>query len=532
MSIISNFRTIASFTESHVVLKFWLVTVARLFSSLLDILALALIWYSVNSVMSGYFEELTILNLTVVAEQPISESLAAFFGIATLALFASRSAFGLLTLRSLLRVTIQFEHQIAKTIIRSALSEDLGGGDRGREALPVVQHALHSNRLWVAGSVKGLSILVSEGGLIVILLITMMATDFISTSLLLLSLGLSAVGLQAFMGSRVRSASRRERDANARWLSDLSGALSVKMHLALGNKVDEWLTGISQRVKKSADANASFFLLNSLPRYVLEIAAIFAVGLIVGASFLVGEFSANAADASLVLAGAFRISAALLPLQTAINSIQNGMVMKRPVLASLETAKIRRISVATEETLLAAVDSLIEENKSKYLLIHGDSGVGKTTSVLNVLQLMRSRPQSGFIRIGYGGQDPAVLPGGLSRNIFLKYDKQKIKLAPELINIAEELGLSEQLERLAGNEGEGNLAESMSGGEQTRLEILRAHAEQPYLVFLDEPTTGLDNETIKRLSRVLRDSSSKYVIVTHDEEFASMLEDVVRYKFE
>ena len=57
------------------------------------------------------------------------------------------------------------------------------------------------------------------------------------------------------------------------------------------------------------------------------------------------------------------------------------------------------------------------------------------------------------------------------------------EIAPRIAELAAALGLAELLERPAG---------SYSGGERRRLEIARALVSQPRVLFLDEPTVGLD----------------------------------------
>jgi len=92
--------------------------------------------------------------------------------------------------------------------------------------------------------------------------------------------------------------------------------------------------------------------------------------------------------------------------------------------------------------------------------------------------------------------------------------------ATELLSL---VGLSGRTQHLPGQ---------MSGGEQQRVAIARALANEPRIVFADEPTGNLDTRTgnqIRDLFRELnRDFGQTFVIVTHDERFAELADRVVR----
>mgnify|MGYP000987732538 FL=1 len=56
----------------------------------------------------------------------------------------------------------------------------------------------------------------------------------------------------------------------------------------------------------------------------------------------------------------------------------------------------------------------------------------------------------------------------------------------------------------------------LSGGQQRRLSLLLSLLNNPRLLFLDEPTTGMDLASIDNFWELLKDSSCTSVIVTHD----------------
>ena len=87
-----------------------------------------------------------------------------------------------------------------------------------------------------------------------------------------------------------------------------------------------------------------------------------------------------------------------------------------------------------------------------------------------------------------------------------------------------DLGLREQAERLP---------ETLSGGEQQRLAILRALLNDPPLVLADEPTGNLDEAAgamVLSLLRQVADGGRAVVLVTHDREAAQLADRVLHVR--
>ena len=74
----------------------------------------------------------------------------------------------------------------------------------------------------------------------------------------------------------------------------------------------------------------------------------------------------------------------------------------------------------------------------------------------------------------------------------------------------------------------------LSGGEQQRIAIARALANDPLLIFADEPTGNLDTENSEAIHKIiidLRDKQGKtFVIVTHNKELMNLADCVYEMK--
>ncbi len=90
------------------------------------------------------------------------------------------------------------------------------------------------------------------------------------------------------------------------------------------------------------------------------------------------------------------------------------------------------------------------------------------------------------------------------------------------------------LQRVGLGDRTGHFPNQLSGGEQQRVAIARAFANQPRILFADEPTGNLDGTTGARIVELLdqlnRESGATVVIVTHDLTLAEHAQRVIRLK--
>ncbi len=164
----------------------------------------------------------------------------------------------------------------------------------------------------------------------------------------------------------------------------------------------------------------------------------------------------------------------------------------------------------------------------------GPNGAGKTTTV-EILEGLRSRTQ-GQVRVL--GLDPASQSMEIKDRIGVSLQATNL---PEKITVLEAIELfaafytrntdpHQLLKRLQLWEKRSAYYSTLSGGQKQRLALALAMVNDPQLVFLDEPTTGLDPQVrleIHSLIQELRDARRTILLTTHYIEEAERLCDRV-----
>ena len=161
----------------------------------------------------------------------------------------------------------------------------------------------------------------------------------------------------------------------------------------------------------------------------------------------------------------------------------------------------------------------------------GPNGAGKT-STLECLEGLRL-PDGGHIRVM--GVDPSRDTRGLTRAIGVQLQSSSL---PESISVAEAMrffcayhGVNPRydlLERLGLAEKTTAQYHTLSTGQQRRLALALAVAHRPPVVFLDEPTAGLDvgsRGALHSLMAELRADGTTFILATHDMAEAEKMAD-------
>lgn len=192
--------------------------------------------------------------------------------------------------------------------------------------------------------------------------------------------------------------------------------------------------------------------------------------------------------------------------------------------------------------VLKGIDFSVQQGE--FIAIMGRSGAGKSTFLYQMSLL--DEPTSGEVIIdakrayamkqeektefrlkncGYVFQDYALLPELTTlENVALPLMMQDIAKATATQKAKEALVKVKLQHRLD------NLPSQLSGGEQQRVSIARAIAGHPKILFADEPTANLDNDSsaiVMDIFLQLHKEGQTIVMVTHEEQFAKLAEKIV-----
>ncbi len=186
---------------------------------------------------------------------------------------------------------------------------------------------------------------------------------------------------------------------------------------------------------------------------------------------------------------------------------------------------------------ITAVDKLnLDIEQGELFSLLGVNGAGKTTTIKMLTCLTKPTAGDAFVggksitkepklvkeMIGVSPQETAVAPNlSVKENLELicgihGFSKEKTKERIE--KLATQFSLNEVLKRKAGK---------LSGGWQRRVSIAMALISEPQILFLDEPTLGLDVIARHELWDVIRTLKGKITIIltTHYMEEAEALSD-------
>lgn len=203
---------------------------------------------------------------------------------------------------------------------------------------------------------------------------------------------------------------------------------------------------------------------------------------------------------------------------------------------AVEVHNLRKVYGSGHTEVVAIRDATLSIARGEVVGMLGPSGSGKST-ILTAMALINP-PTSGQISIN----GTAVLDGPNAlvdlrafRRQHLGFVFQKANLIPfltalENVQIALEVNdtapaaarkkAGELLDYLGVGERADNLPVALSGGEQQRVAVARALANNPSLILADEPTAALDSQrgrqVMELFAKVAHERNAGVLVVTHD----------------
>ncbi|MGN6490544.1 MAG: ABC transporter ATP-binding protein [Agriterribacter sp.] len=212
----------------------------------------------------------------------------------------------------------------------------------------------------------------------------------------------------------------------------------------------------------------------------------------------------------------------------------------------LEVKNITKWYKSGSRQLTVLHNIVFSVDEGSIVSIIGPSGSGKTTLLGLCAGLDRASSGSVLlngIELDHLGEDERARV----RNRYVGFIFQNFQLMPTLtalenvmvpmelrgekniraraVTLLEKVGLAERIHHYPAQ---------LSGGEQQRVSIARAFSTNPKILFADEPTGNLDDETSDKIVQLLfdlnKEAGTTLIIVTHNPELAENTHRIIKLK--
>jgi ATP-binding cassette subfamily C protein len=542
----------------------WLFLVGlRAFLSLLDLAGILAIGFVVTSTaifLTSGSDPNRVLEFAGLQIPAVTAQTLPWVSAGVLVLFLCKALFSVILTKKAAFFVATVEARSARTIAEISFGGDLG--DARKRSREEMMYAIQG------GSPSAFNVLLNavnafatEAMLFLVIIVGFLFIDPMATLAAVAYFGLIAVLIQYFVGSKMTKAGQLAAEGSIKANTAISDLLSVFRELLVLGKRDKYIDGIYKARLSAAESAATQYYLTGMPRYIIEAALLVGVALFVLSQALAGDIVKSAATVGVFLSGGFRLTAALLPLQNALLTInavlpsaktahdilklaldanvQNSLPLASEGSNNSKTSQAEQcppIEVRFESVdfsypdsdLAALINVTFEVEAGTQVALMGSSGAGKSTIADLLCKVLT--PTSGSITrtiaseaiggpeelggVSYVPQRPGLVSGSILENVALAEDPLKIDRDRAL----ESLRLA-HLERLVLELPQGldtplgKLQDGLSGGQMQRLGLARALYTKPGLLVMDEATSALDAESEAEIQKALDDMRGKVTVV-------------------
>lgn len=387
------------------------------------------------------------------------------------------------------------------------------------------------------------SIIFGELTLFLAVSIFLLSIDWIAYIAVMSLLFLIAVALSKLVGAKIARLASEAQDSR---LKAGEGLVDIQNNLRQIHSIGRSWNYVKQfeiRRGKLANATSKILMLHSVPRYIIEIGLVLAIGVFTLPQVLGLRLSMSPGDLAIFVAGIVRLIAATLPLQNQLNVLRQSreeaqlaldlenLSSPNEFLAS-QTHNLRKNK--KQQPIVVKMDNLTfrypasdrdtftgltcEIPFGSFVAVTGRSGSGKSTFADILLGLRR--PSSGVLEfIEDGGTESirgstsnmAYVP---QRNeLFSGTLRQNVALDPLLQGTLEDQRLIQALMRADLGDFVDSLPKgldtlilkdtSFSGGQIQRIGLARALYSDPRILVVDEVTSALDVQSAQAIQNTL-----------------------------
>ena len=528
--------------------KLLLLSMFRILANLLDILGLVgiALLASVFSRFAGQPALSPTFSLPGLGTWVITETAAVVIASAVALVFLVKSAFSIwlnyLTAMQIAKMESDTAKSLADYFFEYEAKSD--GGSLSKFQNQVIQSSYGFGLF-----LNGRYLVIAEASLMIAIIGVFLIINPIAALGLFAFLGLVFWLISRFTTRRIVTASGDQQMGYLVSLETTKDLFAIKRESQLAGVLNVWLSKFDQARTQAAIGSGNLFVINGLPRYLVETSLILGIFGFLGGVVIFSDIVSQAVSIGVFMAGGLRLIASLIPLQAAWNQMISGGVVGQGAFEVLQKLKestpqnkeiygpplegpVRLLlenlcfSYEGEDMVLNGVSFFAESGMHTALV--GPSGAGKTTvfdlslgflqatsgsislNGNNPVELIGRNPGA----VGLVPQNPRLISGTLAENVSLLPEKETdadwvasclSKVGLGWMKGADGLGIETQLQPDSGQ---------LSGGEIQRIGLARALYRRPKILFLDEATSALDAETESRVSKMLESLKGEVTVLT------------------
>jgi ATP-binding cassette subfamily C protein len=359
------------------------------------------------------------------------------------------------------------------------------------------------------------------------------------------------ITIQYFIGRQLEKTSSKITQYSIISSGSLLDLSEVVREISTFRKIDFFTNNLFNARLAAARNVATQLVLQGAPRHIVETALILGISAFILVQSLSGDLSGAVAVTGIFLVGGLRLTAALLPLQSAFLAIKQAIPIASSAFKFLELPEIDATpisfssapmhdnsAVAVSITNLGfkyrgGLEQVLEDvsiqiPKGSQAAFIGPSGAGKSTLADLILGLIQ--PTTGTVALdglspmnwanshpgllGYVPQRPGMISGTIAENIALGIKPSEIDYE-KLHKAIKDSHLNDLISSLPNGvmTNLGNHKDDLSGGQLQRIGLARALYPQPKLLIMDEATSALDAESESEINKALDEMRGRVTVI-------------------
>lgn len=544
--------------------KWYFLTGLRAFLALLDLLGILAIGFIIASTaifLTSGSDPDRVLVVAGVAIPAVNAQTLPWVSGAVLALFLSKALFSLLLTRRAAFFIADIEARASQRIAEISLGSDLNSvRQKSREEVLFAVQVGAPSAFSVLFNQVGT--IVAEGALFIVVAAGFFFVDPVITIAAIIYFGAIAYAIQFSVGTLMNKSGESIKSGTILANAAITDLVNVFRELSVLRRRDAYVSRIYNHRLNASRSGANQHFLSGMPRYVIESALLLGLGLFILGQAVAGDLVSSAATVGVFLSGGFRLTAAMLPLQSALLSIkgaipnaqaaheilnkENAIQKFSPVVDKLKQSsghyyssagtavkvEFKKVSFTYPgQSTRTLYEISLEMLGGSQVALIGPSGAGKSTIADVMCGLLP--PSSGEVllvvgngmegaafmpSVSYVPQKPGLVSGTIANNVALGVDQELID-EKRVLECLSRAHLSDVIEGLPEgiHSDLGKLQDSLSGGQAQRLGLARALYTRPGLLVMDEATSALDAESEAEIAKALDElrGSVTVVLIAH-----------------